>query len=111
MISIPLSMYNELKALNISLSEKVKSLEELIACLTEKNNSQGQVNKTLSEKINLLINGRKSNTSSTPPSHDIGRSNKKNLRIKTGRKTGGQKGHTGTTLEAKEIPDKIIDHK
>jgi transposase len=68
-------------------------------------------NKKLREEINLLRNGRKSNTSSTPPSHDIGRSNSKNLRLKTGRKSGGQHGHKGATLEMKENPDEVIDYK
>ena len=90
MISIPSSEYNELKTLVVTLSEKVKKLEA---------------------ENNLLRNGRKSNTSSTPPSHDIGRSNSKNLRIKTGRKSGGQPGHKGTTLEMKENPDEVIDYK
>jgi len=103
MISIPLSEYNELKTLNVSLSEKVNSQAATIASLIEEVN-------TLKERINLLNNGRNSNTSSTPPSHDIGRSNKKNLRIKSGRKTGGQDEHPGYYLEAKEIPDEIIDY-
>lgn len=82
-----------------------------MATLSDKVKRQEEENKALQEKINLLINGRKSNTSSTPPSHDIGRSNSKNLRLKTGRKSGGQPGHKGTTLEMKEDPDEIIDYK
>jgi transposase len=82
-----------------------------VATLSDKVKRQEEENKALQEKINLLINGRKSNTSSTPPSHDIGRSNSKNLRLKTGRKSGGQPGHKGTTLEMKEDPDEIIDYK
>jgi transposase len=97
MISIPLSEYNELKTLVVTLSDIAKKQEE--------------ENKRLQEQINLLRNGRKSNTSSTPPSHDIGRSNSKNLRIKTGRKSGGQHGHKGVTLEMKEEPDEVIDYK
>ena len=90
MISIPLSEYNELKTLVVTLSEKVTKQQE---------------------EINLLRNGRKSKTSSTPPSHDIGRSNSKNLRLKTGRKSGGQAGHKGATLKMKENPDEVIDYK
>jgi transposase len=89
MISIPLSEYNELKTLVVQLSEKVKRLEE---------------------EINLLRNGRNSKTSSTPPSHDIGRSNSKSLRTQSGRKSGGQPGHNGSTLKMKEVPDKIVDY-
>jgi transposase len=89
MISIPLSEYNELKTLVVSLSEKVKLLEE---------------------ENKLLRNGRNSNKSSTPPSHDIGRSNSKSLRIKSNRKSGGQQGHEGSTLKMKDTPDKVLDY-
>ena len=64
----------------------------------------------LQEEIRLLRNGKNSGTSSTPPSHQIGRSNTKNFRVKTNRKTGGQPGHVGGTLKIKEVPDKTIDH-
>jgi transposase len=55
----------------------------------------------LQEEIRLLRNGKNIGTSSTPPSHQIGRSNAKNLRVKTGRKPGGQSGHEGSTLKRK----------
>jgi len=64
----------------------------------------------LQEEIRLLRNGKNSGTSSTPPSHQIGRSNTKNFRIKTNRKPGGQSGHEGSTLKIKEFADKTIDH-
>ena len=35
----------------------------------------------------------------------------KSLRTKTGRKPGGQPGHKGSTLEAKEIPGEIVEHQ
>lgn len=61
----------------------------------------------LKKEILLLRNGRKSNTSSTPPSQDLGRSNKVSLRKPSTRKPGGQSGHEGTTLEMVEKPDQI----
>lgn len=64
----------------------------------------------LQEEIRLLRNGKNSGTSNTPPSHQIGRSNTKNFRVKTNRKPGGQSGHGGSTLKMKEFPDKTIDH-
>jgi len=67
--------------------------------------------KFLNEKILLLKNGRKSNTSSTPPSHDIGRSNKKNSREPSTRKTGGQPGREGVGLLMKEEADKIVEYR
>lgn len=69
-----------------------------------------KVVEVLKEEIRLLKNGRNSGTSHTPPSHQIGRSNAKSLREKTGRKTGGQPGHEGSTLQIKEVPDQIIDY-
>lgn len=64
----------------------------------------------LQEEIRLLKNGKKSSTSHTAPSHDIGKSNRHSLRKKTGKKTGGQKGHKGSTLKMTETPDEIIEH-
>ena len=61
-------------------------------------------------EIKLLKNGRNSNTSSTPSSHDYGRSNKFNLREKSNRKSGGQTGHKGSSLKMTEKPDEIQKH-
>lgn len=54
----------------------------------------------------LLKNGRKSKTSSTPPSQDYNYRSR-SLRERSSRKTGGQKGHEGSTLQMKETPDEI----
>jgi len=43
-----------------------------------------KVTAALQEEIRLLRNGKNSGTSHTPPSHQIGRSNVQNLRVKTG---------------------------
>lgn len=64
----------------------------------------------LQEEIRLLRNGKNSGTSNTAPSHQIGRSNTQNFRVKTNRKPGGQPGHEGNTLKIKQFPDKTIDH-
>lgn len=66
--------------------------------------------KELQIEIKLLKNGRNSNTSSTPSSHDYGRSNKFNLREKSNRKSGGQTGHKGSSLKMSEKPDEIQKH-
>ena len=71
---------------------------------------QAQV-KSLQEEIRLLKNGRKSNTSSTPPSQDFGRSNKKSLREASTRKTGGQPGHDGISLVMKVVPDEVLEYR
>jgi transposase len=90
MISIPRSEYEQMKKQIASLSALVKRLQE---------------------ELSLLKNGRSSRTSSTPPSHDTGRSNENSLRSKSGKKPGGQSGHTGHTLSMSAHPDEIIEHK
>jgi transposase len=53
-----------------------------------------------------------SRNSSKPPSTDeFNKPAPKSLRKKTGRKAGGQKGHTGTNLKMTESPDDVKLHK
>ena len=64
----------------------------------------------LQAEIALLKGGKDSRTSSTSPSHDLGRSNKISLRVSSGKKSGGQLGHKGCTHLLSDTPDEIIDH-
>ena len=64
----------------------------------------------LQEEISLLKGGKNSRTSSTAPSHDLGRSNSVSLRHSSGRKSGGQPGHSGHSLSLSDTPDEIIHH-
>jgi transposase len=56
--------------------------------------------------------GLNSSNSGKPPSSDGLQkpSRVNNQREKTGRKSGGQVGHEGTTLRQVPIPDKVVDH-
>lgn len=83
----------------ISLRLQVSQIPELIKLI-----------EALKEEIRLLRNGKSSGTSHTPPSHQIGRPNAKSLRVKTGRKPGGQPGHEGTTLQIKAVPDETVNY-
>lgn len=65
---------------------------------------------SLQAEILLLKNGNNSKTSHTAPSSDIGRSNTVSLREKSERKTGGQLGHQGSTLQMSATPDKQEHH-
>ena len=96
-ITIPLVEYLALKQTVVDLQSQSEVYRQQIT--------------SLQEQIELLKNGRNSKTSSTPPSQDIGRSNKKNSRVPSTRKTGGQPGHTGSTLEMVEKPDEIIEYR
>jgi len=60
---------------------------------------------------NLLLKGGKdSRTSSTASSYNLGRSNRISLRASSGRKSGGQPGHSGSTLSMSDTPNETIDH-
>ncbi len=51
-----------------------------------------------------------STNSSQPPSSSLF-IKPQSLRVKTGRKPGGQPGHPGSTLRIKENPDMVVEHK
>jgi hypothetical protein len=79
-VTIPKSEYEVLKILKPLVEQPAKRV------------------KGLEEEIRLLKNDRSSKTSSTPPSQDMGRSNHTSLREKSGKPSGGQRGHEGNTL-------------
>ena len=85
------------------------SKSQLIEIILKLHDQQDQYEKqlaVLNERIARLE--RTSQTSSKPPSTD--NSNPKrnqSLRVKTGRKPGGQKGHVGRTRQQVETPDEI----
>jgi transposase len=65
----------------------------------------------LEDEVRQLKQQKNSNNSSLPPSKDENRPAKnQSLRFKSGKSTGGQKGHKGKTLEMVNNPDKIIHH-
>ena len=96
----------------VNLSDK-----EHILQLMEQNVSQAQQIKMLESKILFLLEQvqksgikKDSHNSSLPPSSDLFPANK-SLRPVSVLKSGGQKGHKGTTLAMSLTPDKIIDLK
>lgn len=95
-IAISRREYDNLKQENAGLKQQLSEALSMI--------------RDLQIEIQLLKNGRKSDTSSTPSSQDYGRSNKYNLREKSDRKSGGQIGHKGSSLKMVEKPDEIKKH-
>ena len=66
---------------------------------------------TLEQRVEYLESQLKQNSSnsSKPPSSDgLKKPKPKNLRTSTGRKSGGQPGHSGQTLKRVDHPDKIV---
>ena len=67
------------------------------------------------EKVEHKVAGlrKDSHNSSKPPSSDMGKPPQRNqsLRQKSGRKPGGQKGHTGHSQSLAENPDVVVRHE
>ena len=111
---------DETTSLRHTISSLIREIINLFRLLTEKDNENAALkneneqlrsdNQQLKDKIALLKGGRDSSTSSTAPSQDISRSNSCSLRVPSGRKSGGQPGHTGHHLQMTDTPDEIIDH-
>lgn len=86
-------------------------LKTEIADLKKENRLLRQENQLLKDdnaRLKSIINNDSSNTSLPPSADQKGKpANTYNGRKKTERKTGGQKGHKGTTLSKAEIEEKI----
>jgi len=98
----------------IALREENRLLQESISVLTKSNDVLTKSNHILTEKVDLLLkelsnlkHKKNSRNSSLPPSSDISRPSK-SLREKSVRKSGGQVGHSGSTLSQIFIPNETI---
>jgi transposase len=96
----------EIKACYEQGAEAVISLVEgLVATFHEQcEQLRGQV-KELQERLAL-----DSHNSSKPPSSNPPAQRTKSLRTASGKKSGAQPGHRGTTLQASPTPDRIVVH-
>lgn len=91
-----------------------KSKEELIDIVCELRTMVESLTKTvqtLQNEVTQLKKTKNSNNSSLPPSHDLFKHKNQSLREKSNKKTGGQKGHKGKTLQMSPNPDSIVVHK
>ena len=95
---------DEILALCASIPEVVAYIESL----------ESQINE-LNERLQILearLN-QNSRNSSKPPSIDFSvkqKPNPRSRRKKSGKKPGGQEGHSGTTLNMVNNPDEVIEH-
>lgn len=86
----------------LTLKQALEVIQELRQQITEL--------KTENQKLKAQLSKNSRNSSKPPSSDGYNKPNPKSLRKKSGRKTGGQKGHPGSTLRSVEHPDKIIKH-
>ena len=86
----------------------------LVAALLARNTQQQELIEVLQTRIAELERrlGLNSGNSGKPPSSDGLKKPRRtqSLRIASGKKSGGQKGHPGKTLRQVEKPDATIDH-
>jgi transposase len=97
------------------ISDSTARLESLVAALQAQIAQQQTVIAALQTRIAELERqlGLNSGNSGKPPSSDGLRKKParvSSLRERSGKKTGGQKGHPGKTLSRVETPDATIDH-
>lgn len=89
----------QLKAENAALRAEVKALRKQLArVLARRHQAEGPLRKD-------------SHNSSKPPSTDGPTRKTRSQRIKSGRKIGGQQGHSGVTLSLVEQPDEILHYR
>jgi transposase len=99
-------IYDELKSKYEQISgtwpEEAKSFSELLLSVIDR--LERRI-KTLEDQV-----AQNSRNSSKPPSQDMHRRVKEGDRWPSGRKAGGQKGHTGQGGKLKDDPDKILPY-
>lgn len=87
------------------LSNEINTLNSQVESLSKDNTALNERVKSLESQVN-----KNSNNSSKPPSSDGFKKKTKSLRIKSGKRPGGQEGHEGSTLCMNDNPDEIKIH-
>ena len=99
--------------MNSRESYKNKSKDELIDIILDLNEKLALLMSTVSElqqEIQRLKKPKNSRNSSLPPSQDLFRFKNQSLREKSNKKSGGQPGHKGETLNMSAEPDYTFKH-
>ena len=97
----------------LQLQDAVVRLSGLCQSLMARNETLLDRDRNLEQRVKELEarQNQNSGNGSKPPSSDgLGKRPVRNLREKSGRKRGGQRGHKGTTLRQVETPDRVEKH-
>lgn len=100
--SVPQKKAKEQASKPLSLEQALEAIQEL--------RNQIIVLQAENQKLKDQLSKNSRNSSKPPSSDGYGKPDPKSSRKKSNRKTGGQKGHQGYTLEAVEHPEHIVEH-
>jgi hypothetical protein len=90
------------------------SREELIAIILEQNKVIAELTAKVAKltareaELELQLKQNSTNSSKPPSSDGLAKPAVKSLRVKSGKKPGGQKGHKGHGLKVEQKPDEVI---
>ncbi len=110
------SLREENKVLREQLAQRDELIQQQQAALSEQNGliqRHGEQISRLSEQLKVLRDrlAKDSHNSHLPPSSDRFGRKTKSLRPKSERKSGGQPGHPGSSLQWSSMPDEIIEQR
>jgi len=108
-----ITLREEIKSLREQLAQRDELIEQQQALLTEQNalmQQHAEQMSSLNEQLKTLQDrlAKDSHNSHLPPSSDRFVRKPKSLRQKSQKKTGGQAGHPGASLQFSSTPDEII---
>lgn len=106
-IKMMIAMFSGVMEQNNKQTATISDMEQTISGLKQTISDLQENIKDLQRQLNM-----DSHNSSKPPSSDGYKKANKNrsLREKTGRKTGGQKGHKGVNMKLRHEPDEVKVH-
>ncbi len=106
-IKMMIAMFSGVMEQNNKQTATISDMEQTISGLKQTISDLQENIKDLQRQLNM-----DSHNSSKPPSSDGYKKANKNrsLREKTGRKTGGQKGHKGVNMKLRHGPDEVNVH-
>jgi transposase len=90
----------------MTAEERIAELEAIVAQQREQIEQLGAYVRELEARL-----AKESHNSSKPPSSDGLKRKTKSLRVKSGKKPGGQLGHRGETLRLVAVPDEVVEHR